>query len=66
METSTTHTMLSIPAITTTNAAAFSPFDTAWNHDDDDTCSEYFNTDGSISDAAYEFLHHEWIMNRMS
>jgi hypothetical protein len=31
----------------------------------DDPCAEYFNADGSLSDAALAFLHREWITGRM-
>jgi hypothetical protein len=31
----------------------------------DDPCAEYFNSDGSLSDAALAFLHREWITGRM-
>jgi hypothetical protein len=40
----------------------------AWNADTDPvaqtSCTEYFNTDGSLTDAAYEFLHREWATDR--
>jgi len=42
----------------------------AWDMDtdptaQDDPCAEYFNADGSLTEAAYEFLHREWATGRM-
>jgi len=43
----------------------------AWNPDTvptvpTDPCAEFFNKDGSLADAAYEFLHREWSTGRMA
>jgi len=32
---------------------------------DIDTLAEFFNDDGSLTDAAYEYLHREWATGRM-
>lgn len=51
-------------------AGAFLTAHPAWVDEEapdaqDDPCAEYFNADGSLSDAALAFLHREWITGRM-
>lgn len=70
MEAPTTDTVQSPSAASTVTAGAFLSPHPAWIGTDDptaqdDPCAEYFNTDGSLTDAAYEFLHREWATGRM-
>ena len=70
MEAPTTDTVPSPSAASTATAGGFLSPHPAWNTDtdptaQDDPCAEYFNADGSLTDAAYEFLHREWATGRM-
>jgi len=53
----------------TLNVGHFLTSHPAWNMDMDtdqeDPCTEYLNADGSLTDAAYDFLHHEWATGRL-
>jgi len=65
-----THTVPSPSAASTVTADGFLSPHPAWDMDtdpiaQDDPCAEYFNADGSLTEAAYEFLHREWATGRM-
>lgn len=63
-------TATDLAAVPSAPAGAFLTAHPAWVGGDapdaqDDPCAEYFNADGSLSDAALAFLHREWITGRM-